>query len=292
MVYYSENMELEVISEIFRGKVNDVVVCRNRLSGADARYTLLVVHDRDCARTMLQVMENSARSGESPYLGCITQNEDLIFLFPYREERKFSSFAKGQALNPRIGEQISVNLVMECLSCGLPWPLLYLILEQDGVQITKDNSIYFTMCTDLSQLDGAKTERNCVSSCANLLLELLTAPEQNGRRKKRKQLQSFDLIYKKTAKNAYAGFPELYQDIKLTALPEEKTSLKNRIKGMWMRNRDRLFRVLLMLCTILVVVALAALITQIIFGEIPWLRLFYNTFDVIGTENLHRGGLT
>lgn len=291
MIYYSGNMELEVISEIFRGQVNDVVVCRNRLSAADARYTLLVIHDRDCARSMLQVMENNTRKEESPCLGCMTQNEDLIFIFPYREERKFSSFAKGQALTPRLGERISVNLVMECLSCGLPWPLLYLVLEQDEVQITKDNSIYFTLSIDLSRLDGEKTERNCVSSCANLLLELLTAPEK-GRRKKRKQLQSFDLIYKKTAKNAYAGFPELYQDIKLTALPEEKISLMNRIKGMWMRNRDRLFRLLLVLCTILVVVTLAVLITQMIFGEIIWLRLFQNTFDVIGTENLHRGGLT
>ena len=291
MIYYSGNMELEVISEIFRGQVNDVVVCRNRLSAADARYTLLVIHDRECARSMLQVMESNTRKEELPCLGCITQNEDLIFIFPYREERKFSSFAKGQALTSRLGERISVNLVMECLSCGLPWPLLYLVLEQDGVQITKDNSIYFTLCIDLSQLDREKTERNCVSSCANLLLELLTAPEK-GRRKKRKQLQSFDLIYKKTAKNAYAGFPELYQDIKLTALPEEKTSLMNRIKGMWMRNRDRLFHLLLVLCTILVVVTLVVLITQVIFGEIIWLRLFQNTFDVIGTENLHRGGLT
>lgn len=291
MIYYSGNMELEVISEIFRGQVNDVVVCRNRLSAADARYTLLVVHDRDCARTMLRIMENNTRSGESPCLGCMTQNEDLIFIFPYREERKFSSFAKGQVSGPRVGEQICVNVVMECLSNGLPWPLLYLVLEQDGVQITKDNSIYFTMCLDLSQLDAEKTERNCVSSCAGLLLGLLTAPERNGRSKKRKQLQSFDLMYKKTAKNAYSSFPELYQDIKLTALPEEKVSLKNRIKGMWVRNRDRLFRILLVLCTILVIVALAALITQIIFGDIPWLRLFQNNFDVIGTENLHRGGL-
>ena len=292
MIYYSGNMELEVISEIFRGQVNDVVICRNRLSAAAARYTLLVVHDRDCARTMLRVMENNTRSGESPYLGCMTQNEDLIFIFPYWEERKFSSFAKGQVSGPRVGEQISVNLVMECLSCALPWPLLYLVLEQDGVQITKDNSIYFTVCLDLSRLDEGKNERNCVSSCAGLLLELLTAPDKKGRRKKRKQLQSFDLIYKKTAKNAYAGFPELYQDIKLTALPEEKTSLKNRVKGMWRRNKDRLFRVLLVLCTVLVIVALAALVTQIMFGDIPWLRLFQNTFDVIGTENLHQGGLT
>ena len=42
--------------------------------------------------------------------------------------------------------------------------------------------------------------------------------------------------------------------------------------------------------TLLAVVAVAMLVTQLIFGEIPWLRLFRHTFDVIGTENLHLGG--
>ena len=30
--------------------------------------------------------------------------------------------------------------------------------------------------------------------------------------------------------------------------------------------------------------------SQLVFGDIPWLRLFRYTFDVIGTENLHMGG--
>lgn len=290
MIYYPQGMELEVVSELFRGSVNDAVVCRDRLSASGALYTLLVVHDRDCVRKMLSVFESSDRSEASPCLMHIAQNEELLFMFPYREERRFSAFAKGQMVTPAVGERICINLVVECLSTGLPWPLLYLVLEQDRVQIAKDNTVYFSVDLDLKDLDPARTEKNCVSSCARLLLDLLSAPVAGSRRSCRRKLKSFELIRKKSMKGSYVSFPELYQDIKLTAIPGERPSLKARARGVWQRNRDWLFRVLLVLCGALAAIALAMLITQMIFGEIPWLRLFQNTFDVIGTENLHLGG--
>ena len=288
MVYYARNMELEVISQVFRGSVNDVAVCRDRLSASGTLYTLLEVHDRECARKLLTVMEDGQRSGESACLLQFSQNETMLFLFPYREERKFSSFAAGQMTSPEAGEAICINLVMECLSASLPWPLLYLVLEQDCVQIAKDNTVYFTMILDLKDLEPARTERNCVSSCARLLMDLLAGAAGGGRR--RKKLKSFELIRKKTAKNAYTGFPELYQDIKVTALPQVKPSLKSRFRIFWKNNRDRLFRILLVLCILLAVAAAVVLVSQLIFGDVPLLRLFRHTFDVIGTENLHQGG--
>ena len=289
MVYYAQGMELEVISQVFHGSANDVAVCRDRLSASGTLYTLLAVHDRACARKMLAVMENSQRTGESPCLLRFSQNETMLFLFPYREERKFSAFAAGQMTSPEAGESICINLVMECLSTGLPWPLLYLVLEQDCVQIAKDNTVYFTMILDLKDLEPARTEKNCVSSCARLLLDLLAGPVAGGRRR-RKKLKSFELIQKKTRKNAYTGFPELYQDIKVTALPTVKPSLKKRARIFWQNNWDRLFQLLLVLCILLVIAAVVILVSQLIFGDVPLLRLFRHAFDVIGTENLHQGG--
>ena len=289
MVYYAQGMELEVISQVFHGSANDVAVCRDRLSASGTRYTLLAVHDRECARKMLTVMEDNQRSGESACLLQFSQNETMLFLCPYREERNFSAFASGQMTSPEAGETIGINLVMECLSVNLPWPLLYLVLEQDCVQIAKDNTVYFTMILDLKELEPTRTERNCVSSCARLLLDLLAGPTAGGKRR-RKKLKSFELIRKKTGKNVYTGFPELYQDIKVTALPQVKPSLKSRFRIFWQNNRDRLFRLLLVLCILLLAAAVVILVSQLIFGDVPLLRLFRHTFDVIGTENLHQGG--
>ena len=100
MVYYAQGMELEVVSQAFHGSVNDVAVCRDRLSASGTLYTLLAVHDRECARKMLMVMEDSQRTGEASCLLCFSQNETMLFLFPYREERKFSAFAPGQVTSP------------------------------------------------------------------------------------------------------------------------------------------------------------------------------------------------
>ena len=292
MIYFPKGMELEEISVVFQGSVNDVIVCRDRRSAAGTLYTLLAVHDRDCARKMLQVMEEQRNEEQSPCLFQFAQNEMLLFAFPYREERKFSSFARGQLTSSLVSEAICVNLVMECLSSSLPWPLLYLVLEQDCVQITKDNTVYFGMTLDLAELKPELTEKQCVSSCARLLLELLSAPVVTRRsgQGRRKPLKSFELIRKKSGRGAYNSFPELYHDIKLTALPGRKPSLKKRATGVWNRNRDILFRLLLVVCILLLLCAAIMVVSQVIFGDIPLLRLFQNCFDVIGTENLHRRG--
>lgn len=290
MVYYPNGMELEVISEVIRGSVNHVFVCRDRLSTAGTMYTVLDIHDRACARDMLRVMEGNEKTGESPCLFTFSQNESLLFVFPYREERKFSAFAKGQVTSSVVGEEICINFVVECLSTGLPWPLLYLALDQDNVQIAKDNTVYFNYALDLAQLDPELRERACVVRCAYILMDLLTDTAGGGRSKRRRKLKSLELIRKKMSKKAYTGFPELYYDIKLTALPRKKVGLIDRIRGVWNRNRDLLFRILLVICVLLLLAATVMLVSQLIFGDIPLLRLFRNCFDVIGTENLHMGG--
>ena len=287
MVYHADGMELEVIWEAFRGSVNDVSVCRNRNSSAGTCYTLLSIHDRSCIKTVLDLLDRSDRNTEDACLLRFSHNEQLCFLFEYRPERHFSAFAHGQMRSPGVGEEICVNLVMECLSYPLPWPLLYLVLTQDNIHIAKDNGIYFTPLLDLSMLNPAFGEDACVSCCARILLEFLSGAPAGGR-PSRKKLKSFELIRKKSEKHAYSGFPELYRDIKVTALPPVKAGFWARLRGFWARNKDTLFRIFLVLCILTVVLAVIVLISQLIFGDVPLFRLFQNSFDVIGTENLHK----
>lgn len=295
MIYYGSSSELEVISQALRGGVNDILICRDRRSPSGALYLLWVMRDRTHAKLLLDAFESDPRGAEQPYLERFAQNEALVFVFPYREERRFSEFAQRQMLTPAIGEQICVQLVMECLSCTYPWPLLYLILSQDKVQINRDNSIFFSPALDLSDLDPSITERECVAQCAELLLELLYSPlagRREGKHRSRKKLQSLNLIQKKNQKGSYSWFSELYRDIRMSELPPKKAGVRARLSGIWNRNQTRMFRILLVVCVILVVLAILILIQQAVFGDIPLLRLFRHTFDIIGTENLHIGGST
>lgn len=286
MIYQVDNMVLDPVWTVLHGSVNDVLVCRDMASPVGMLYTLLVISDRDCVKEMLAVLEQSERtisSGTTPYLLRFSHNEQLCFLFPYRDERKLDSFSAGQMITPQIREQVCVNFVMECLSSPLPFPLLSLVLTQGNVHIEKDNSIYFSSRFDLSALNSQVDEGVCVAQCAQTLLTLL---EGGGRR--RRSLSSYALIRKKTLKHAYSGFPELYHDIKVTSLPEKKEGIWGRIKYFFAHHKDRIFHILLVLCVIAIILALFLLISQVIFGDIPLLRLFEHSFDIIGTEHLNQ----
>ncbi|MEF9972143.1 MAG: hypothetical protein RR731_07520, partial [Oscillospiraceae bacterium] len=264
MIYYFENMMLEVVSTLLHADNNDVLVAADLNSADSAQYTLLVIRDSDCKKKLLSVLD--ASEGKAPYQFCFARNNELIYGLPYRAERKFSSFSRAQRSSPAVAEKICLNLIMECVSSEIPQPLLYLVLTQDSVNISKDNGIFFTPVLDLSLLDETITERECTVFCARMILDLL-----EGRSKKK--LKSCELIRKKCRSNSYSAFSELYRDIRLTAIPEQKTGFKAKIRGVWRRNRDRIFHIFLWLCVLVVIVALIMLISQLIFGDIPLLRL-------------------
>lgn len=284
MIYRTEGMVLNSIQELFRGPSNEVLICQDLSAPIQVYYTLVVIKDRACARKALGILAEEPRgseSGEQGYLRCFSQNEDLCFLFEYRPERRLEAFSKGQMTSLYVREQTCINLVMACLSTALPYPFLYLILEQGNIHLGKDNSVYFTPYFDLSMLDEHKTEADCTRRCVVTILELL----ESGRKKK-KQPKSYALLRRKIEKNAYQSFPELYRDIKVTAIPERREKWSARLKSWWRRNKDRLFRLLMVVCVILVVIAVIVLLSQIIFGDVPLFRIFEHSFDVIGTETL------
>lgn len=283
MIYYADNMVLNTIREVFCGESNDVLICRDINSPMQMCYTLLAIKDRECAKKVLRVFDQFDKTSleqEQPYLKCFTNNELLCFLFPYRDERFLHSFLEGQMINVYVREETCINLTMEVLSCGYPYPLLYLILKQGNIHLEKDNSVFLTPYLDLSELDETKTEADCAGLCANEVLSILQTDTK-------RKLKSFELIRKKIAKSTYRSLPELYRDIKLTALQGKKLKLSKRLKAWWRRNRDILFRILLVICVIVVIITVIVLISLFIWGDVPLFRLFEHSFDVIGTEKLN-----
>jgi hypothetical protein len=281
MVFYAGDMILEPVREVFDGPENSVSICRDLRSPLGAHYTLLTVKDRDVAKRLVAVFENSERAlpeGSLPYIMCFAQNTLLCYLFEYREERKLSLFAPGQINTAKAWESVCVNLVLECLSSPLPFPLIALSLEQGNVHLEKDGAVFLTPHYDLSMLSEDAGEAACARRCVELMLSLL---DSRGR------LDSAELMRKKLAKSAFRSLPELYRDIKSTELPHRK-GFRAQARGFWQRNRDRLFFVLLAACAIIAVFALIVLISQLIFGNVPILRLFERCFDVIGERSLRR----
>lgn len=279
MIYQDSGRILTELRCVFHGEANDVVICQDTAAPAAPRYTLLVIRDPECARRLLEVFRAAGPGRDQPYLFRFSVNDRLCLAFPYRPERRLDRFAEGQMPSPAAREAVCVSLVMECLASNLPYPLLYLALDPENLHIGADNQVYFTHYFDLAKLDPRKGEASCCGHCVETLLPLLEGGSRKG-------LKSFQLLWKKLDRNACQSFSELYRDIRLTAVPIKKPSIRQRIRSAWRRNEDRLFRLLLIVSSAAVITALVILITDALFGESFLFKLFENHFSQIGTERL------
>ncbi|MCR4704948.1 MAG: hypothetical protein K5641_02670 [Lachnospiraceae bacterium] len=277
MIYESTKMQLKPVSTLRQSKINDIVICRDMAAGGANLYTVAVIKDHETARKFLKVCQDYPEWTEE--ITTFSVQGEFVVAFPYKTERNLFSFYMGDTYDLTTCEDICINVILTCIATRIPAPILYLILEQRKLNLSKDHSVYFDYDLDLSDFDAEKTERDCTVQCASILLELL-APKES------QKAISYILLQKKIAKRSYRKFTELYKDIRIAAAPKNKQSLIRSVRFFFKRNKDIIFRVLFWICMILLVLVLVSLISQLIFGDIPFLRIFFNSFETIGTESL------
>ncbi|MDR1028105.1 MAG: hypothetical protein LBL63_01655 [Clostridiales Family XIII bacterium] len=275
------DMTLKRVSVIRRTKVNAVWGCRDMSAVGRPYYTLLIVTDREVARTLVSVFSLCEKETERPaYLRSFLWGEHLCYLFPYRRERLLSDFAAGQITDPRVSEIICVNLLLTCMESPLPYPLLSLGFAQGMIHVETDNSVYLTSDFDLTALDPSVTESDCVVGCARIMLDVL------GMNRK-KQLKSRKLLSKKVEREAYTQFSEAYHDFKLTISDKKKRSALLRFFGFFAEHKDRIFKIVLVFSIACFILALAMLISYLIFGDFALAKIFGHNLNMIGTEHLN-----
>ena len=118
--------------------------------------------------------------------------------------------------------------------------------------------------------------------CAKILIRLLEPAVNQYRRR----ANSYILLQKKADKRAYDRFRDLYKDLKLASVRVKKRNIFTRIRIWFERNRDTFFRIILVISIALAVFVILTFLTNLIFGDVPWLRLFIRSFDKIGLESL------
>ena len=278
MIYESQGMQLNTIRVVRKGTANDVYICRDDSSQAGSLYTLWVVRDHNIVRQLLHMFESKGDRMDA-YLGSFSWNGDFCMVFPYKAERPMRSFYNGDKFPLPKCEVICSNLVTACMTEGVPYPVLYLMLQQEQIHLAKDDSVFFSYQVGLEELDSTVGEKECVVQCARILMELLTP-------KSYQKAISYTLVKKKVEKKSYNSFLELYKDIQIASQTSTKIGLRARLNTELKVQKDRIFRALLILSLALILLVLVSLLAQVIFGEAPWLRIFSNHFRIIGTENL------
>jgi hypothetical protein len=279
MVFTSRKSQYTVVAVISRGEIKDCFIAKREGSTDGSQYTLILIKEHSAVKLFLDMYRRARIKGESPLIDSFSVEDDYVLVYPYRQERPLKDFYVGDALSVTECESVCINVIMSCISANLPYPMLYLMIKQRRINISKDGSVFFGYDVDLSELDLSKGEKHCATECAALLVVLLEP-------KAAEKSVSYELLLRRTQYQNYDHFAELYRDLSIAAAPTEKGSLWLRIKSFFSRNADTIFGILFWICLILVIIAVCMLISNTFIGDIPWLRIFFNSFKEIGTESL------
>lgn len=273
-------MMLNCIQTIFRSEKAEAYICLDEMNTGESTYTVIAIKDHEISKQLLIAGMNEDIK-ESEYLvdHFAAYGMDIL-VFPYAPKRPLLDFYFGGALTLEQAEDVCRNVVITAIQSRLPSPLLYLILNQNLLQMSKDRSIYISYEINLDEFDISKTESDCVVLCAKLLIKLLEG-------KTTQKAITYQLLKKRSRSQGYISFAQLYKDVIMSGAPRKKRGLMARLRSWFIKNKDKLFIVLMWVCLALAVIAIASLITQLIMGEVPWLRVFFNGFNVIGTEHLN-----
>lgn len=278
MIYQSEHLTLRSVMDVFHGDVNDVMICEDVSDSRGSYYTLVAVKEHETVRKVLRIIKQSERNMDC-CVDMFSSNNCFCMVFPYIKERRLEDFYMAKMLPLALCEEICLNLLLQCMSSSLPYPLLELVLKQGQIHLLKDNSIVLGYCIDLHDLNEESTQKECAMQCAICLRELL-------HEKLSKKNVSYQLLLKKIPKQSYYDFRELYKDIRLAKTELGKKNMKQRLYSFWQEKQSTIFRLLLYLSVILAIIVLVMFLSSVIWGDIPFLRLFFNNFKQIGTESL------
>lgn len=281
MIYNAGEKKLNCIRKVLENEVGEVWIAQNTGEDVKGEYdTLIIVKDHETVKRLMKVWEESLREGRESCGQMPAGREEFCIVYPYKKERPLHKFYGSESRSGKECEQICINLLVECVSSGEAWPILYLILSQNQVHIEKDHSIFFGYQLDLSNLNEEIKEKDCVVKCARMVLDMMqNTPDME-------RTIGMNLIRKKLLKDGYSHFAELFRDIHMDAGSWKKVKLKERIKDFLQAKKGTIIRILLILSVFLGSIAVLMILSQMIFGDIPFLRIFTGTFETIGQESL------
>ncbi len=279
MIYESGKMRLLPVTTKSIGEVNDCYICKDLASSGGILYTVIVVHQHETVRQILELFGLYDRKGEETLIDNFSVGDKHVLVFPYHKERPLFDFYEGESLTLARCEDICISTILSCITSDLPYPILYLLLENGMLNLSSDYSVFLSYEMDLSKLDMSIGEKECTDVCAKILLELLKP-------KSGQKATSYYLLEKKTANGSYSRFPDLYRDITIAAVSKKKITPIFLIKLWFRRNADTIIGILFWISLILAIICLSIILSRFFLGGNSWFRLLFNTFKKIGTESL------
>ena len=279
-MYRTSNMRLSELWLVQENGSSRVMVCEDINSPERIRYSVFVTEDHEIISRLHRVYSDAKNLSSDTDIHYFSDGGRFLVYYPYVEPRPIEDFYMGRNMPIGQCESICKNYIITCMTCELPWQVLYLAIRQGQVNIARDGSVYLSYAIDLALMDEQVTERDCVALVTDALVYMLSQKDAGIKWELR------DLLVKKRDRSAFTSFAQLYRDVDIASGRHTRGGFFRRLLVWFDDNKDRLFRFFLVICIILLIFTLITFLTNAIFGDVPWLRLFIRSFERIGEESL------
>lgn len=272
MIFLSDKTQYRCISEYIKGKKMDVYICESLES---EQCCIWAVKDNLLAKelTALLVADDRYRQLDSFFVGDL-----YCIVFPYREERNIRSFLPVKKKDIQWAKELCKDIIFLCMSCRLPWELVYLLIEGNKISLGSDGEVWFDFGISIVDMEK-RTEASCAVLLGNYLEEILDSLECEN-------WSGYRLLCMKNRRRNYRSLTELYQDICNSTDVEGIEGIKTRIVLKFQDKKPVFIRGIKIICLLIGVLAIVLFISNLVFDTSPLYRLFVNTFKKIGTESM------
>lgn len=280
MLLNTEKTQYRIVREVWNSEVNDVYVCQDKNESTAPYKIIWLVKDRRIAKELMGTLGGAC---EERFM----HNEAAGFVFAYGGERPLGRFYLNAVQSDAASaSRIWLELVVKCMTSGLPPAVLNVLLKQRQFHIGADGDIWLGCFPDLSEYDSQAGEKENVVLCATCIMELIESGFAAKTVGTAKNIRVLKLIQKKLERNKYQEFMQLYSDIRLMTRRSGQRSRKEQLKDIAASRQDTIYRVLAAVCIVLVCIVILMLAGHLLFGEFSLWKLFHKPLEQIGTESL------
>lgn len=273
MIFISDKTKYQCISQCISGKKMDVYICESEEESE--LYYIWAVKDSILSRNMTKVfMEDGVYKG----IDCFFVGALYCIVFPYEKDRNLFKFAIPDKDESKWAREICLKLIFLCMSSRLPWEILYILITEKKISIRNNGEVYFNYNISIIDMEN-KTQKDCTSALGMYMENML-------KERKCSNWSGYRLICMKNKRKNYISLSELYQDINNSIEIDVSDNIGKKLLIILNENKPIIIRTFKVLCITVAFIAVIVFISNIVFDESPFYRLFFNTFKKIGTETL------
>lgn len=273
MVFQTEDRRYLCVSECLKGIKMDVYVCRDE--DDEKEYYVWAIHNNELAKEVTKLL---SKDEQYKKIKCFSMGEYYCVLQPYRQNRNVMQYAFIGNYKKTYVRELLKKITFLCMTCGLPWEIIYVLLHEQKISIDVNKEVYFTYDVLLSDFEG-KTEIECVSILGDYLEDIMEMTNDRS-------WAGYRLISMKNRRKSYSGMSELYRDLNSETEIAYGKSFKIRIMSEYRKRKPVLTKILKVSCVVIGCIAIIVFISNTVFDSSPVYRLFVNTFKRIGTESM------